>query len=154
MPTLTKYNSKIFENNPLKEDNSVQNMVKNYSQSRINKQISNYAKNKGFNNIKDNQSLLNEINNNLPIKNFRFDNERTNNYKNTFERFDKSKKKNISKKNIRYIFEINIENKTKQLVIHKGDNINKQVDKFCIENDLENESKAQIMEAIKNKFKE
>ena len=154
MPTLTKYNSKIFENNPLKEDNSVQNMVKNYSQSRINKQISNYAKNRGFNNIKDNQSLLNEINNNLPIKNFRFDNEKTNNYKNTFERFDKSKKKNISKKNIRYIFEINIENKTKQLVIHKGDNINKQVDKFCIENDLENESKAQIMEAIKNKFKE
>ena len=154
MPTLTKYNSKIFENNPLKEDNSVQNMVKNYSQSRINKQISNYAKNKGFNNIKDNQSLLNEINSNLPIKNFRFDNERTNNYKNTFERFDKSKKKNVSKKNIRYIFEINIENKTKQLVIHKGDNINKQVDKFCIENDLENESKAQIMEAIKNKFKE
>jgi len=154
MPTLTKYNSKIFENNPLKEDNSVQNMVKNYSQSRINKQISNYAKNRGFNNIKDNQTLLNEINNNLPIKNFRFDNEKTNNYKNTFERFDKSKKKNISKKNIRYIFEINIENKTKQLVIHKGDNINKQVDKFCIENDLENESKAQIMEAIKNKFKE
>ena len=98
MPTLTKYNSKIFENNPLKEDNSVQNMVKNYSQSRINKQISNYAKNKGFNNIKDNQSLLNEINNNLPIKNFRFDNERTNNYKNTFERFDKSKKKIFQKK--------------------------------------------------------
>ena len=66
----------------------------------------------------------------------------------------KVRKKIFQKKNIRYIFEINIENKTKQLVIHKGDNINKQVDKFCIENDLENESKAQIMEAIKNKFKE
>ncbi len=155
-PSLTTYNSKIFKNDPLKGDKSLSQRYYNYKQSRNDKKINLFLKNKGnkpHKKIEDRENLIKEISDNEVLKTFRFDNE-AGNYKNTFDKFNNDLINSDKKKSrIRYVFEINIDNKVKRLILHKGDNADKQVEKFCYENDLEPDSKVQILEAIKDKFK-
>jgi hypothetical protein len=155
-PSLTTYNSKIFKNDPLKGDKSLSQRYYNYKQSRNDKKINLFLKNKGnkpHKKIEDRENLIKEISDNEVLKTFRFDNE-AGNYKNTFDKFNNDLFNSDKKKSrIRYVFEINIDNKVKRLILHKGDNADKQVEKFCYENDLEPDSKVQILEAIKDKFK-
>ena len=155
-PSLTTYNSKIFKNDPLKGDKSLSQRYYNYKQSRNDKKINLFLKNKGnkpHRKIEDRENLIKEISDNEVLKTFRFDNE-AGNYKNTFDKFNNDLFNSDKKKSrIRYVFEINIDNKVKRLILHKGDNADKQVEKFCYENDLEPDSKIQILEAIKDKFK-
>ena len=157
-PCLTTYNSKIFEVDPLKNDKSLKQRYNEYEQSRKDKKIKHFLKNKGNKPHKkkeDRENLIKEITDNEIYKTFRFDNE-IGNYKNTFDKFNNDLNGNGNdKKNnrVRYVFEINIDNKVKRLILHKGDNAEKQVEKFCYENDLEPDSKGQILDAIKDKFK-
>ena len=157
-PCLTTYNSKIFEVDPLKNDKSLKQRYNEYEQSRKDKKIKHFLKSKGNKPHKkkeDRENLIKEITDNEIYKTFRFDNE-IGNYKNTFDKFNNDLNGNGNdKKNnrVRYVFEINIDNKVKRLILHKGDNAEKQVEKFCYENDLEPDSKGQILDAIKDKFK-
>ena len=155
-PSLTTYNSKIFEVDPLKNDKSLKQRYNDYEQSRKDKKIKHFLKNKGNKPHKkkeDRENLIKEITDNEIYKTFRFDNE-IGNYKNTFDKFNNDLNGSDKKNNrVRYVFEINIDNKVKRLILHKGDNAEKQVEKFCYENDLEPESKGQILDAIKDKFK-
>ena len=155
-PCLTTYNSKIFEIDPLKGDKSLKQRYNDYEQSRKDKKIKHFLKSKGNKPHKkkeDRENLIKEITDNEIYKTFRFDNE-IGNYKNTFDKFNNDLNGSDKKNNrVRYVFEINIDNKVKRLILHKGDNAEKQVEKFCYENDLETESKGQILDAIKDKFK-
>ncbi len=155
-PCLTTYNSKIFEIDPLKGDKSLKQRYNDYEQSRKDKKIKHFLKSKGNKPHKkkeDRENLIKEITDNEIYKTFRFDNE-IGNYKNTFDKFNNDLNGSDKKSNrVRYVFEINIDNKVKRLILHKGDNAEKQVEKFCYENDLETESKGQILDAIKDKFK-
>ena len=155
-PCLTTYNSKIFEIDPLKGDKSLKQRYNDYEQSRKDKKIKHFLKSKGNKPHKkkeDRENLIKEITDNEIYKTFRFDNE-IGNYKNTFDKFNNDLNGSDKKNNrVRYVFEINIDNKVKRLILHKGDNAEKQVEKFCYENDLEPDSKGQILDAIKDKFK-
>ena len=144
----------MFEHNPLINDKSLTKKYEELENNRKQKKITKYLVSKGISNSIKNRNdddLLREIEiNEDSTRSFKFDNE-YGNYKNTFNKFEKKNGGNLKRK-VRYIFEINIDNKQKKLIIHKTDNMEKEVEKFCYENDLEPESKFKIMEAIKAKF--
>jgi hypothetical protein len=153
-PNLTPYNSKMFEHNPLINDKSLTKKYEELENNRKQKKITKYLVSKGISNSIKNRNdddLLREIEiNEDSTRSFKFDNE-YGNYKNTFNKFEKKNLDN-QKRKVRYIFEINIDNKQKKLILHKTDNMEREVEKFCYENDLEPESKYKIIEAIKEKF--
>ena len=154
-PNLTPYNSKMFENNPLINDKSLTKKYEELENNRKQKKITKYLVSKGISNSINNRNdddLLREIEiNEDSTRSFKFDNE-YGNYKNTFNKFEKKNMGDNQKRKVRYIFEINIDNKQKKLILHKTDNMEREVEKFCYENDLEPESKYKIIEAIKEKF--
>ena len=59
-----------------------------------------------------------------------------------------SQKKKLTK----FVFEMNIDNQKKKLIIHQNDNIDLRVKQFCNENNLDLQSKSRIISAIKEKF--
>ena len=153
-PNLTPYNSKMFVNNPLINDKSLNKKYEELENNRKQKKITKYLVSKGISNSINNRNdddLLREIEiNEDSTRSFKFDNEYG--YKNTFNKFEKKNLGDNQKRKVRYIFEINIDNKQKKLILHKSDNMETEVEKFCYENDLEPESKYKIIEAIKEKF--
>ena len=153
-PNLTYYNNKIFKYNPLINDKSLNKKYEDLENERRQKKISKYLVSKGISNSvsnRNNEDILREIEINEDcLRNFKFDNE-IGSYKNTFNKFEKKNPDNLKRK-VRYIFEINIDNKKKKLILHKRDNMEREVEKFCYENDLEPESKYKIISAIKSKF--
>ena len=154
-PNLTPYNSKMFVNNPLINDKSLNKKYEELENNRKQKKITKYLVSKGISNSINNRNedeLLREIEiNEDSTRSFKFDNE-FGSYKNTFNKFEKKNLGDNQKRKVRYIFEINIDNKQKKLILHKSDNMETEVEKFCYENDLEPESKYKIIEAIKEKF--
>ncbi len=153
-PNLTAYNNKMFKYNPLLNDKSLSKKYEDLENERKQKKISKYLVSKGICNSinnRNNEEILREIEINEDcLRNFKFDNE-IGSYKNTFNKFEKKNPDNLKRK-VRYIFEINIDNKQKKLILHKRDNMEREVEKFCYENDLEPESKYKIISAIKAKF--
>ena len=153
-PNLTAYNNKMFKYNPLLNDKSLSKKYEDLENERKQKKISKYLVSKGICNSinnRNNEEILREIEINEDcLRNFKFDNE-IGSYKNTFNKFEKKNPDNLKRK-VRYIFEINIDNKKKKLILHKRDNMEREVEKFCYENDLEPESKYKIISAIKSKF--
>ena len=153
-PNLTAYNNKMFKYNPLLNDKSLSKKYEDLENERKQKKISKYLVSKGICNSinnRNNEEILREIEINEDcLRNFKFDNE-IGSYKNTFNKFEKKNGGNLKRK-VRYIFEINIDNKQKKLILHKTDNMEREVEKFCYENDLEPESKYKIISAIKAKF--
>ena len=67
-----------------------------------------------------------------------------------FLNFQKIKKE--KKKLTKFVFEMNIDNQKKKLIIHQNDNIDLKVKHFCNENNLDFQSKSKIISAIKEKF--
>ena len=153
-PTISKIDNKMFAFNPIKDDKSVNDKVEQYEKARMDKKLNNYLLKQGTHVI-SNYEVINNLNNQTePPVSFRFDNEYRG-YKNTFEKFNKKKGFNNNdnqEREIKYVFEFNVENQIKSLKIYKGDNITKCVNKFCNENNLEVESKERILSAIKEKI--
>ena len=159
-PMLSTMNPKMFNYNPIKDDKNVNERIEQYEKARIDKKLNNYLLKQGTHSIshlKTFDEVVNDIARTEPPTNFRFDNEYRG-YKNTFDKFNKSNKRNSDKnkneKEVKYVFEIKVEDQIKALKIYKGDNIEKNVDKFCYDNNLELESKEQIMSAIKDKIEQ
>ena len=117
---------------------------------RKEKKLTEYLLSRGYcpNKTEVNEKILREMNDSSP-KDFVFDNE-IKNFKNTFSKFSKDKKS--KKKNTKFIFEMNIDNQKKKLIIHQNDNIDLRVKQFCNENNLDLQSKSRIISAIKEKF--
>ena len=158
-PMTSKIDSKMFAYNPIKDDKSVNKKVEQYEKARMDKRLSNYLLKQGTKFI-SNYEVINNLNKQIdPPVSFKFDNEYKG-YKNTFEKFNynnKHKGNNNEEgkgKEVKYVFEFNVENQIKTLKIYKGDNIMKSVNKFCSDNNLEKESRDKIMTAIKDKINE
>ena len=153
-PAISKIDNKMFTFNPIKDDKSVNEKVEQYEKARMDKKLNNYLLKQGTHVI-SNYEIINNLNSQTdPPISFRFDNEYKG-YKNTFEKFNKKKGLNHNdnqEREIKYVFEFNVENQIKSLKIYKGDNIAKCVNKFCNENNLEVESKERILSAIKEKI--
>ena len=161
-PVISKVDSKMFAYNPIKDDKSVNKKVEQYEKARMDKKLSNYLLKQGTQLI-SNYEVINNLNNHIdPPVSFKFDNEYKG-YKHTFEKFNSNNNNNKHKgnnneegkgKEVKYVFEFNVENQIKTLKIYKGDNITKSVNKFCSDNNLEKESRDKIMSAIKDKINE
>ena len=154
-PMISKIDNKMFAVNPIKDDKSVCEKIEQYEKVRMDKKLNEYLLKQGTHVI-SNYEIINNLNNQTePPISFRFDNEYRG-YKNTFDKFNKRKggnsNNNKQEREIKYVFEFNVENQIKSLKIYKGDNIAKSVSKFCIENNLEVESKERILNAIKEKI--
>ena len=152
-PTLTKYNKRMFNYNPIKDDRLVNEKLEQYEKARIDKKVSNYLLKQGTHSIsqlKTFDEVVNDIVRTEVPTRMKFDNE-YGGYKNTFDKYKKKPQKK-DKREIKFIFEIKVEDAIKKLKIYKGDDIEKVVDKFCIENNLEMESKEQILSAIRDKL--
>ena len=150
-PIKNNFSYKIFKNDLIQTDDDVIRRCEQLQKIRNEKKITQYLLSKGYscNNTENlnNKNILKKAN--QSFKNFVFDNEINNNFKNTFNKFSDSKKK---RKNIKYVFEVNVDNKKKKIIINKGDDLDKKVEKFCLDNDLDIHSKPKIIYAIKERF--
>ena len=158
-PKLSKMKIKMFNYNPIKDDKNVNEKIEQYEKARIDKKLNEYLLKQGIHSIshlKSFDEVVNDIAKQEPYLYFRFDNEYKG-YKNTFEKFNKNvngnNKLNKSRE-VKYVFEIKVEEQIKTLKIYKGDDISKNVDKFCNDNNLEPESKEQIIAAINDKIEQ
>ena len=149
-PMTTSFDSKIFNNDLIQTDSDVIRRCELLSKMRKEKKLTEFLLSKGYcpNKTEVNEKILREMNESCP-KDFVFDNE-IKNFKNTFSKFSKDKKG--KKKNTKFVFEMNIDNQRKKLIIHQNDNIELKVKQFCHENNLDFQSKSRIISAIKEKF--
>ena len=137
------YLRKMFLNNPLENDNDIQKKIKGLKDARNQRIIEKVIKEKGL--------RINDIeNNNIYQYNKRFVHidEPLNNFKNTFQKFEKSSFKQKLLKKGKYIFEIFIENKPKKLIINHGDDIKYKIKEFCDKYNLDYNDKKQIINTI------
>ena len=149
-PITTSFDSKIFNNDLIQTDSDVIKRCELLSKMRKEKKLTEFLLSKGYcpNKTEVNEKILREMNESCP-KDFVFDNE-IKNFKNTFSKFSKDKKR--KKKLTKFVFEMNIDNQKKKLIIHQNDNIDLKVKQFCNENNLDFQSKSKIISAIKEKF--
>jgi hypothetical protein len=149
-PITTSFDSKIFNNDLIQTDSDVIKRCELLSKMRKEKKLTEFLLSKGYcpNKTEVNEKILREMNESCP-KDFVFDNENKN-FKNTFSKFSKDKKR--KKKLTKFVFEMNIDNQKKKLIIHQNDNIDLKVKQFCNENNLDFQSKSKIISAIKEKF--
>lgn len=150
-PQLTKYNSNVFTNNPLRDDKQVINGIERYAIAKSKRKDDSYYLNQTkdlFNYGKSNQEVLNKLENKEYLKQFRFDNEIKHN-KESFNKFNKTDLDYSNRRNdLLFAFEIKIEDEIKMLMYYKDDDINKKTDLFCKINQLREDSKNQIISAI------
>ena len=142
------YLRKMFLNNPLENDNDIQKKIKGLKEARNQRIIEKVIKEKGI--------RINDIeNNNIYQYNKRFVHidEPLNNFKNTFQKFEKSSFKQKLLKKEKYIFEIYIENKPKKLIINQGDDIKYKIKEFCNKYNLDYNDKKQIINTINKQIK-
>ncbi len=152
---VTNNNSiqRMFNNNPLEKDLRVKKKIKELKESRNQKSFEKLILKKGFkpkeNHNNNNLYEFNELN----YKNERFahDDEPLNYFKNTFKKYEKF----VSKpKKEKYIFEITIDNKPRNLVIYQNDDINYRVKDFCNVYKLTYNDKKRIFLTINQNLKE
>ena len=80
---------------------------------------------------------------------FALEDERSNTFKNTFERYERFDKRNSSIPNKeRFEFEITVERKPRKLILYQGDDINCKVKDFCKLYKLNYTDKRRILKAI------
>jgi len=139
---------KMFNNNPLEKDLRVKKKINELKESRNQKSFEKLILKKGFKpreNYKNNNDLydFNELN----YKNERFahDDEPLNNFKNTFKKYEKFIQKPKKEK---YIFEIIVDNKPRNLIIYQNDDINYKVKDFCNVYKLNYKDKKRIFQTI------
>ena len=139
---------KMFNNNPLEKDLRVKKKINELKESRNQKSFEKLILKKGFKpreNYKNNNDLydFNELN----YKNERFahDDEPLNNFKNTFKKYEKFVQKPKKEK---YIFEIIVDNKPRNLIIYQNDDINYKVKDFCNVYKLNYKDKKRIFQTI------
>ena len=146
---------KMFDNNPLEKDSGVMKKIKDLKESRNKKSFEKLILKKGFKpkeEFKNNSSLY-EINE--PSSNnvrFAHDDEPLNNFKNTFQKYERFEKRNAKKG--KYVFEIIVNNKPKNLVIYPDEDINYKIKVFCDVYRLNYNDKKIIQQTIQKQLKQ
>ena len=145
---------RMFNNNPLEKDLRVKKKIKILKESRNQKSFEKLILKKGFKPKEEfkNNTNINEFNE-LNFKNGRFahDDEPLNNFKNTFEKYERLEQKRGKKK--KYIFEIIVDNKPRILVIYQDDDITYKVKLFCNLYKLNYNDKKRIMQTVSQQIK-
>jgi hypothetical protein len=143
------YLRKMFLNNPLENDNDIQKKIKGLKEARNQRIIEKTIKEKGIRiNYIESANNIYQYN-----KRFVHIDEPLNNFKNTFQKFEKSSFKQKILKKEKYIFEIYIENKPKKLIINQGDDIKYKIKEFCNKYNLDYNDKKQIINTINKQIK-
>lgn len=155
IPHLTEFNKKIFNLNPIKDDNLVSNEIERYEKARIDRKVKGYLLSQGYhslNKLKTSEELIKDMTRNEIRRDFKFQNEKKTN-KDTFDKYDlpQNTKSQQGKGTLLFTFEIKIDNNTKTLLIYQGDDIIAKANQFCKNNNLGKESKEQIITSIKEK---
>ena len=145
----SNYNSiqRMFNNNPLEKDYRVQKKIKELKESRNQKSFNRLILKKGFK-PKEYCNLY-ELND----ENGRFahDDEPLNNFKNTFQKYERVDK-NLGNRE-KYVFEIIVDNKPKNLIIYLDEDINYKVKVFCNVYKLTYNDKKRILQTIYQQLK-
>ena len=150
----SNYNiQKMFENNPLEKDIKVQKKIKELKESRNKKSLEKLIIKKGFrpkedfkNGDWDEYAELNDKN-----ERFAYDDEPLNNFKNTFNKYERFDKK-LSKRE-KYAFEIIVDRKPQKLIIYQGDDICYKVKEFCNMYKLNFNDRRRIYQTISQQLK-
>ena len=144
---------KMFINNPLEKDSRVQKKINELKESREQKSFEKLILKKGFKPKEDYKSNNLYEHNELYYKNGRFahDDEPLNTFKNTFEKYEKLDKKMTNRE--KYIFEIIVDNKPKNLIIYSDEDINYKVKVFCNVYKLNYNDKKRILQTIYQQLK-
>ena len=145
---------KMFNNNPLEKDLRVKKKIKELKESRNKKSFQKLVLKKGYKpkeDFKNNDDLIDY--NELGYKNERFvhDDEPLNNFKNTFQKYERLEQKKGKRE--KYIFEIVVDNKPRNLIIYQDEDINYKVKVFCNVYKLTYDDKKRILQTILQQLK-
>ena len=140
---------KMFNKNPLASDMNVKKKVQELEESRKKKALEKLILKKGFKPRVDiNEDNLYTGENNHKGR-FALEDELSNTFKNTFEKYERMDKRQSNDANRgKYEFEIIIDRKPKKLIIFQNEDINLKVKEFCNENKLDFNDKRCIIQSI------
>ena len=143
---------KMFTNNPLEKDSRVKKKIRDLKESRNKKSLEKLILKKGFKPKEDFKNNMYEINEqNYKNDRFAHDDEPLNNFKNTFQKYERLDKRN--EKREKYVFEIFVDNKPKNLIIYSDEDINYKVKVFCNVYKLNYNDKKRILQTIHQQLK-
>ena len=145
---------RMFNNNPLEKDMRIKKKIEELKDSRNKKNIEQLILKKGLiakEDFKDNNELYEFNGLNYKNKRFAHDDEPLNNFKNTFQKYERLDK--ILGKREKYVFEIYVDKKPKNLIIYSDDDINYKVKLFCNVYKLNYNDKNRILQTIYQQLK-
>ena len=140
---------KMFNNNPLEADFDVKKKFLEMEESRNQKALEKLILKKGYIPKENKKDIILFDEDNNKSGRFALEDERSNTFKNTFERYERFDKRNSSIPNKeRFEFEITVERKPRKLILYQGDDINCKVKDFCKLYKLNYTDKRRILKAI------
>ena len=140
---------KMFNNNPLEADFDVKKKLLEMEESRNQKALEKLILKKGYIPKENKKDIILFDEDNNKSGRFALEDERSNTFKNTFERYERFDKRNSSIPNKeRFEFEITVERKPRKLILYQGDDINCKVKDFCKLYKLNYTDKRRIIKAI------
>ena len=140
---------KMFNNNPLEADFDVKKKLLEMEESRNQKALEKLILKKGYIPKENKKDIILFDEDNNKSGRFALEDERSNTFKNTFERYERFDKRNSSIPNKeRFEFEITVERKPRKLILYQGDDINCKVKDFCKLYKLNYTDKRRILKAI------
>ena len=140
---------KMFNNNPLEADFDVKKKFLEMEESRNQKALEKLILKKGYIPKENKKEIILFDEDNNKSGRFALEDERSNTFKNTFERYERFDKRNSSIPNKeRFEFEITVERKPRKLILYQGDDINCKVKDFCKLYKLNYTDKRRILKAI------
>ena len=140
---------KMFNNNPLEADFDVKKKLLEMEESRNQKALEKLILKKGYIPKENKKDIILFDEDNNKSGRFALEDERSNTFKNTFERYERFNKRNSSIPNKeRFEFEITVERKPRKLILYQGDDINCKVKDFCKLYKLNYTDKRRILKAI------
>jgi hypothetical protein len=140
---------KMFNKNPLETDMDVKKKIQNMEKLRNKKAYEKLILKKGFKPKEDIVEVDLDINENFRSERFAFEDELSNTFKNTLEKYERingRKSKKTNKKKCE--FEIIIDRKPQKLIIYQNDDINCKVKDFCNKYNLDFNDKRRILHEI------
>ena len=146
---------KMFDNNPLEKDSRVKKKIKDLKESRDKKSFEKLILKKGFKPkecFKNNSSLYEIREQSFKNGRFAHDDEPLNNFKNTFQKYERFDKRNPKKG--KYVFEIIVNNKPKNLIIYPDEDINYKIKVFGDVYKLNHNDKKIILQTIQKQLKQ
>ena len=146
---------KMFNKNPLESDKDVKKKIENMEKIRNKKAYERLILKKGFKPKEEEFEVDLYTHENLRSERFALEDELSNMFKDTFEKYEKLNKKEPRKThNKKYEFEIVIDRKPQKLIIYQNDDINCKVKNFCNKYNLNFNDKRRILQAINTQLNE